>query len=202
MSHISGYILNCCEGVHALNNQAIVVGDRGIKMCSVKGTQRLRVFMDITADGESLGRIVMELRADVVPKTAENFRALCTHEKGFGYKDSTFHRVIPDFMCQGGDFTRNDGTGGKSIYGNKFKDENFKLLHTGLGTLSMANAGPGTNGSQFFICLKETPWLNGKHVVFGSVIEGIEVVKKMGTLGSKDGKTSKKITIADCGQLS
>ncbi|XP_043534985.1 peptidyl-prolyl cis-trans isomerase-like [Chiloscyllium plagiosum] len=170
-------------------------------MCSVKGTPNPQVFMDITADGETLGRIVIELKADVVPKTAENFRALCTHEKGFGYKDSTFHRVIPNFMCQGGDFTRNDGTGGKSIYGNKFNDENFKLQHTGLGTLSMANAGPGTNGSQFFICLNKTPWLDGKHVVFGSVIKGIEVVKKMGTLGSDNGKTSKKIIIADCGQL-
>ncbi|XP_058290029.1 peptidyl-prolyl cis-trans isomerase A-like 4C [Hylobates moloch] len=159
------------------------------------------VFLDITIDGKPSGRVSIKLFADKIPKTAEKFCALSTGEKGFCYKSSCFHRIIPGFMCQGGDFTCHNGTGGKSIYGDKFDDENLILKHTGSGILSMANAGPNTNGSQVFICTAKTEWLDGKHVAFGKVKESMNIVEAMEHFGYRNGKTSKKITIADCGQF-
>jgi peptidylprolyl isomerase len=170
------------------------------------------VFMDILIGGKAAGRMEFELYADTVPKTAENFRALCTGEKGTGrsgkplhYKNCVFHRIITAFMCQGGDFTRGNGTGGESIYGEKFEDESFAGKagrHTGFGCLSMANAGPNTNGSQFFICTADTEWLNGKHVVYGQIKTGADTLRAMEKAGSQSGATSEKVTIADCGQIS
>eukprot|EP01041_Mallomonas_annulata_P005361 gene5361-10712_t len=160
-----------------------------------------KVFFDLDIGGKEKGRVVFELFSDVTPKTAENFRALCTGEKGFGYKGSKFHRIIPQFMIQGGDFTRGDGTGGMSIYGAKFEDENFKLKHTKPGQLSMANAGPGTNGSQFFITTVPCPWLDGRHVVFGEVKEGLELISKVESKGSSSGKPSVVVTVVDSGVI-
>lgn len=167
-----------------------------------------KTYFDIEIDGKAAGRITFGLFGDVVPKTTKNFATLCDGSAGIGnagkplhYKNSSFHRIIPGFMAQGGDFTSGDGRGGESIYGNKFEDENFKLKHDKPYLLSMANAGPNTNGSQFFITFKETPWLNGKHTVFGEVLDGFDVVEQLERIGSGSGKTSKTAKIVDSGIL-
>ncbi|MFE3638876.1 peptidylprolyl isomerase [Streptomyces sp. NPDC059168] len=159
------------------------------------------VYFDITINDEPAGRIVFKLFDDVVPKTTRNFRELATGQNGFGYAGSSFHRIIPQFMLQGGDFTRGNGTGGKSIYGEKFADENFDLKHDRPYLLSMANAGKNTNGSQFFVTTIVTDWLDGKHVVFGEVVEGQDLVKRIESLGSRSGAPSAKVTIAESGTV-
>jgi len=177
-------------------------------LVAIAAAARPVVFFDVEADGEKLGRITMELYNDIVPKTAENFRALCTGELGVGaagkplnYKNSVFHRVIDGFMAQGGDITHGNGMGGESIYGPTFADENFTVQHTKRGLLSMANRGPNTGSSQFFILFAQTPWLNGKHVVFGGVTQGMDVLDKIEALGSRSGATKKSIKIVDSGEI-
>ncbi|KAI9472029.1 MAG: peptidyl-prolyl cis-trans isomerase cyp5 [Benjaminiella poitrasii] len=167
-----------------------------------------KVFFDVAVNGKPSGRMTFKLFADTVPKTAENFRALCTGEKGIGqmgkpltYKNSIFHRIIPGFMAQGGDFTLGDGRGGESIYGAKFNDENFTLKHNAKGVLSMANAGPNTNGSQFFITFDKTPWLDGNHTVFGQVVEGKEVLDLLEKYGTQSGRPTAKVEIIDSGEI-
>lgn len=174
-------------------------------LCSIKAgetTVSKMVYFDISIGGEPAGRIEFGLFMDTSPKTAENFYQLCVSTKpNFSYKGSTFHRVIKDFMIQGGDFTTKDGRGGESIYGKYFDDENFTLNHYGAGWLSMANAGPDTNGSQFFITCVETPWLNGHHTVFGKVLKGMNVVRKIEALSTTADKPNKDVVIEDCGSL-
>lgn len=157
------------------------------------------VYFDITINGAPAGRLVFALYDDAVPKTARNFRELATGVHGFGYKGSTFHRIIPSFMAQGGDFTRNNGTGGRSIYGEKFPDENLSIPHTKAGLLSMANAGRNSNGSQFFVTFGATAYLDGRHVVFGEVVAGMDLVRRLETLGSDSGQPKAAVVVAQCG---
>ena len=178
----------------------------GLAQADNLATVTRKCYFDVEIGGNAQDRIIFGLFGDVVPKTAGNFAALCTGEKGVGqsgkmlhYQGSAFHRVIPNFMAQGGDFTSGDGRGGESIYGAKFADENFTLKHEKPYLLSMANAGPNTNGSQFFITFVQTPWLDGKHTVFGEVLEGFNTVAAMEKVGSQSGRTSEKVVIVSSG---
>ena len=172
----------------------------------MEGQRNPIVFFDISIANRPAGRIEMILRSDVVPRTCENFRCLCTGEKStptkkLWFKHSTFHRVIPSFMIHGGDFIEGNGIGGESIFGPTFTDENFILKHSGPGLLSMANSGVNSNSSQFFITCAETPWLDGSHVVFGAVSNGMEVVRQIEKVGSETGRTSRQVLITNCGEI-
>lgn len=182
-----------------LDSDAVSVGDAAVTR---------EVFLDISVDGQQPDRITLGLFGDAAPRTAANFAALCTGEAGPGpsgkprhFKGVSFHRIIPGFMIQSGDTTAGDGTGGESIYGERFDDEPFVVKHSSPFLLSMANAGPNTNGSQFFITTAAAPHLNGKHVVFGRVLAGAEVVKMIEACGSPDGKPESDVRIVDCGVL-
>mmetsp|Transcript_74435 Transcript_74435/g.147940 ORF Transcript_74435/g.147940 Transcript_74435/m.147940 type:complete len:208 (-) Transcript_74435:90-713(-) len=198
-------IVSCA---HALRISPSAVTSRGRTPSMAAPATTARVFFDMSIDSQPAGRLTFNLFGEATPKTAENFRCLCTGEKGVGisgkplhYRGSIMHRIIPSFMCQGGDFTDGIGTGGESIYGRTFEDENFDLSHTSTGLLSMANAGPDTNGSQFFITTVPTPFLDGKHVVFGELDDGFEVLSKIEAVGTRSGKPKAVVVIEDCGEL-
>ncbi|KAH9953711.1 cyclophilin-like domain-containing protein [Russula dissimulans] len=169
---------------------------------SVAKASLANVFFNIAINSKSAGRVVFRLFDEEVPRTAQNFRELATGQHGFGYAQSGFHRIIPNFMIQGGDFTEHNGTGGRSIYGEYFEDESFELKHHKAGLLSMANRGPNTNGSQFFITTAVTSWLNGRHVVFGEVVEGMEVVRAVEAVGTDSGDPKQRVVITSSGVVS